>query len=671
MLVCPKCGSIYTREVDHCGLDGERLVATNADPLIGRTIDRYRIEENIGAGGMARVYRAAHTTLEHDIALKVLHGEFAADKDLARRFHREAKALSRIKHENVVNVSDFGATKEGLLFMVMEYLDGPTLSRALRDEGPMPPKRAARIVRDICKGLAAAHARGYVHRDLKPGNVVLVERDGRELAKILDFGLVRIIEPDGETVALTQQGMFFGTPAYMSPEQIRGEEAGPRADLYALGVMLYQMLTGNPPFQGELKQLAQQHLHELPPVPPLPYGGLTEIALDCLAKEPSRRPASANEIIARIDELTIAPEPPTRKSRRPGRAPRSAPDETPTRAERSALSRPILEEERPPPRSEDPEDMDPSIRAALGVRAYIGGWVPLLAFFLVTGALAYYFWSGGRLPPAIAKHFEAPSIEASTDPAGALSPPAPAPEEADEAPAPAAPKEARPAPKPNPKRPARPKARAPEPSAPKREPPEPEPAPPKPAPAEPPVETVEATDYETAEAPPDPNAPEPKSFSELDMNLGWALNQKGLAWADLSAVAPDAARQWARWYKRTSEPEQKVLDETYGALMDAVDTVEVDAALLGKKLARARRVLRRLASHTGEPRYDALEGRFSSLERDLSFSPLRREPVSIAAEITLLETDLAVFEAEAKRAAAPPPEPEPETTPAIATSTAS
>lgn len=654
MLVCPKCGLVYTREVDHCGLDGHRLVSSMEDPLLGRTIDRYRVDAAIGSGGMARVYRAHHVYLEQDFALKILHGEIAVDKDLARRFRREAKALSRIKHPNVVTIADFGTTQEGLLFMVMEFLDGPTLSGALKDEGPMRARRAADILRQTCLGLDAAHARGYVHRDLKPGNIALVPDGEDEIVKLLDFGLVRITEPDGETVKLTQQGMFFGTPLYMSPEQLRGEQAGPRSDLYALGVVLYQMLTGTPPFLGDVKQLAHQHLNSEPPVPALSYSGLTDLALDLLQKDPEDRPKSAKAVIQRIDGLTIAPSPRARK-RAAAAAPAVAAEPI-TRVDRSVLAKPVLDEERSFMGHEG-EPMSQSIRAALGLRAYIKGWVPLTAFFILSAAAGYYLWSGGQLPNlgVLTSMISGPKDPPETAPDAAPAESIP----------PAQPKPA--APKADSPKKARPKAASPSKRATKKKPPtrptkntRPTPAaPPPPAkpvkPEAPPPPDVEVKDYKVAKtdepSKPDPSAPPAKTFSELDMNLGWALNRKGLAWADLAAVASSPARQWGQWYKRTSEPEPALLERTYSALMDAVDGIAVDAALLKAKLRRCKKILNRHASQAGQRRYDGLGSRYASLMRDAGFSPLRRDAAAISTEISLLETDLKVFESELKRQA--------------------
>jgi len=304
MLACPSCGATYVQRQEHCGLDGHRLVDVGVPPLVGRTVDRYRIEETIGSGGMAIVYRAVHVHLEQSFALKALHGEMASDATIAKRFHREAKVMSQLAHPHIVSVVDFGTTDAGLLYMVMQYVRGPTLADVMRHTGPLGPARTARLARQIATGLDRAHRSGFVHRDLKPQNVMLVGGDDgdEERAQILDFGLVGLVEPEAShQTQLTTRGMFFGTPAYMSPEQISGGPVGPSSDLYALGVILYAMLVGELPFRGEVRELAHQHVTKAPPRPRLEYGGLTEVVMRLLAKAPEERPASARAVVDLID----------------------------------------------------------------------------------------------------------------------------------------------------------------------------------------------------------------------------------------------------------------------------------------------------------------------------------------------------------------------------------
>ena len=216
MRACPRCKTPYSSSVEHCGIDGERLIESETDPLIGVTIDRYRVVERLGGGGMAAVYRAVHTVIDRECALKVLWGELASDRNFTERFRREAQAASRIKHENVVEVLDFGTTPEGASFLLMELLPGRTLSSLITEVGALSPARAASIRRDIAAGLAAAHVHGFIHRDLKPANIMLVDVHGRERAKILDFGLVvqrHSSGGDDDEHSLTKTGQTLGTPS--------------------------------------------------------------------------------------------------------------------------------------------------------------------------------------------------------------------------------------------------------------------------------------------------------------------------------------------------------------------------------------------------------------------------------------------------------------------------
>ena len=690
MLVCPQCGSVYTRELDFCGLDGERLVESDEDPLIGRAIDRYRVVASVGAGGMARVYKAEHVYLEQHFALKVLHGEIASDRDLARRFHREAKALGRIKHENIVTVADFGATREGLLFMVMEYLDGPTLSSVLKAQRGLRPPRAATITHQLAAGLAAAHGEGYVHRDLKPGNVVLVDKQGAETAKILDFGLVRIVEREVEPTRLTQHGMFFGTPAYMAPEQITGEEAGPPADLYALGVLLYYMITGSLPFEGDVKALAHHHLHTPPPRPENAFGGLTDLALDLLAKSPADRPTSARAVAERLTGLSLLP----------ARDPRPAtPRPQLSKIDANVcLSTPVIAEERSlieETEGEDPREISRSIREAIGIRAYLGGWVPVVVFVLFAAVISLWLLSERRVaePRSPPSRSETPPPESSPSTAG--------PKATSSSRSPPAAKRQAP---PKPRRQAKPVTPAKPPSGPS--PPDiastaaptgpPPPAKPPAAPSVPELASPEtpsavvlkepppAADTATPlSGPPTPPTPatesraaelatidtiieritptEPiifdKSFKELDLAIGWALFQRGLAWEDLAAAAPEAAGRWSDWSQTSEEPPVVERSDTYRALENAVENIAIDAPLLQVKLARIRHGLEAAESPKTSARVWMLRDRYRRLRRDVGRLPMPRSPLELAAELTVLESDVKVLEAEVRRrtAARPPP----------------
>ena len=302
MRVCPKCKSTYASKTQFCGIDGSRLVSRDDDPLIGEVLGKYRVEERVGRGATGCVYRAEHIELGSEFAIKVLLGELGADEEVVGRFRREAKAAGSIRSANVVSVVDVGATPAGLVYLVMEYAHGRPLNRLIKAEAPIDPLRAAKITRDIAAGLAVAHAKGFVHRDVKPANVFVVDEGGREVAKVLDFGIVRLNHSE-EATKLTQNGQILGTPSYMAPEQWRESEVGPGADLYALGVLLYEMLGGKKPFVSpSMMALMNKHVTETPVRLP-DLGGLDALAMRLLAKTPEERPQSAQEVINMCEEL--------------------------------------------------------------------------------------------------------------------------------------------------------------------------------------------------------------------------------------------------------------------------------------------------------------------------------------------------------------------------------
>ncbi|MBI4434054.1 serine/threonine protein kinase [Candidatus Uhrbacteria bacterium] len=306
MRICPRCRSVFQGEVTRCGIDGEALQTTDTDPLIGQSIGNYRITALLGEGGMSRVYRASHHTIGSEVAIKVLLGDIAINERAAERFRREADAMAKIHHRNVAGIHDYGTTTDKLTYMAMELLHGRSLADAIAADGKFSPQRASRITRQVAAGLNAAHALGFVHRDLKPGNLMLIHEDGEEVVKILDFGLVRA-QGDGEAenVRLTKTGYTLGTPLYMAPEQIRGEPATPATDLYALGVVLYEMLTGRPPFDGKSNAEVCYHHTASPPPVLADAEGLEDLALHLLHKRPDQRPGSAQEVIEAITSLPL------------------------------------------------------------------------------------------------------------------------------------------------------------------------------------------------------------------------------------------------------------------------------------------------------------------------------------------------------------------------------
>jgi serine/threonine-protein kinase len=245
----------------------------NDDPMINSVLaGRYTITKKLGEGGMGAVYLATHNILEKQVALKVLHGEFARKQDLVERFMQEAKSASRIRHENVIDISDFGATPEGMVFFAMELLKGHDLhdevARARVAGHLLPWSRTKKIFLQICGALSAAHAKGIVHRDLKPENVYLVEFLGDpDFVKLLDFGIAKLTEASEEGGRkLTKTGMLFGTPEYMSPEQARGENVDHRVDIYAMGCILFQLVTNRVPFEADnFMGVLSMHLTEPPP----------------------------------------------------------------------------------------------------------------------------------------------------------------------------------------------------------------------------------------------------------------------------------------------------------------------------------------------------------------------------------------------------------------------
>jgi serine/threonine protein kinase len=298
----------------------EPAPVSGAPDLVGRTFARYRVLSRLGVGGMGTVYLAEHTTLHRKTALKVLNPSMARDPDALARFHREARNASTIEHPNVCAVYDFGDTAEGLNFLAMEFIDGPPLSELLEQEGgTLDPPRAALIISGVAEALEAAHAKGIVHRDLKPANIMLTASpDGSEMVKVVDFGIAKAAA-GGEGQDVTRVGLVAGTPQYMSPEHISGDEPDPRSDIYSLAVVLFRALTGALPYEADTQaQLLRSILTEPPRTlkgarPDLEFPPALQAVLDrAFQRDPAQRWRSAREFARAVSEVVSGELPPTR-----------------------------------------------------------------------------------------------------------------------------------------------------------------------------------------------------------------------------------------------------------------------------------------------------------------------------------------------------------------------
>jgi serine/threonine protein kinase len=276
------------------------------DPFVGRTLDdKYSVEERLGAGGMGAVYRARHLQMDRPVAIKVLHQRFVEDEAARNRFQIEARAAVMLRHSNAVSVTDFGQTSEGCVYIVMELLEGRTLREILSRESPIETARAISIMLQTSAAVAAAHEAGIIHRDLKPSNILVTQSaDQPAVVKVLDFGIAKVtadkLDDDENATSMVQTNSVIGTPRYMSPEQYNGFELTPATDVYSLGVILYEMLTGMAPFTGATReQIAQKHANDLPHPPRGIVAAIPEdverVVLLALEKRPEDRPANADE----------------------------------------------------------------------------------------------------------------------------------------------------------------------------------------------------------------------------------------------------------------------------------------------------------------------------------------------------------------------------------------
>jgi serine/threonine-protein kinase len=319
---CGTCGQRFSGDAVFCPFDGTKLEGDPSNAVQSPSSEEigpgsiiggnYRVEKILGEGGMGVVYAVAHTRLNKKFALKLLKRELAKDPDTRARFLLEAQAAGQIHHPNVVEITDYASLPDGSAFLVMEYLDGQPLSRMIKLGGAIPALRAVTIIRDVASALQAAHETGVVHRDLKPDNVFVIQQSGREISKILDFGVAKV----AGSAKLTRTGMVFGTPHYMSPEQASGGVVDARTDVYALGVIMYEMFTGRVPFEADTYMgVLTKHMFEAPTPPSQvagparELGALEDVTLKALAKRPEDRYASMNALVADLDRiLSVGPD---------------------------------------------------------------------------------------------------------------------------------------------------------------------------------------------------------------------------------------------------------------------------------------------------------------------------------------------------------------------------
>jgi predicted Ser/Thr protein kinase len=312
MSTCPKCATSYPANVRFCTRDGAVLEdeAPAEAQHLGKVIaGKYRLDAYLSRGGMGSVYRATHLMLEKQVALKVIKPELVGSSEFVRRFQREARAATSLNHPNIVGVYDLGQADDGTLYIAMEFIDGPSLKDAIRNGGPMEPARIGRLMQQILSALGLAHRHHIVHRDLKPQNIMLAtNRDGNEIAKLVDFGIAKTFD---DRTQLTATGFAIGTPQYMAPEQASGTEVDGRSDLYSLGIILYEMLVAEVPFNDpSTPAILVKHLTEIPLRPSQRrtdlsvHRGLEDVAVRCLEKDPSKRFQTAEEVSEAVAAVT-------------------------------------------------------------------------------------------------------------------------------------------------------------------------------------------------------------------------------------------------------------------------------------------------------------------------------------------------------------------------------
>jgi serine/threonine protein kinase len=292
----------------------ERTEAVVVDEMIGQVVlDRYLVESELGAGAMGAVYKGRHVKLKRPVAIKVLHDELVHEPTMRARFQREARVAAKLSHANVIGVLDVGETTAGRQVMVMEFAEGPTLTEVMTVAPAR--RRVIQLVRQLLQGLVHAHGEGLIHRDLKPDNIIVeISQDGTEIPRIVDFGIAILREPNGEFgERLTASGMMLGTPLYMAPEQAQCDPIDHRVDLFSLGVIVYEMLAGKPPFEGTSMEIAVANISRDPPpiakrAPNREVDPALELyARKLMARRADHRFATAKEALAMLDLIERSP----------------------------------------------------------------------------------------------------------------------------------------------------------------------------------------------------------------------------------------------------------------------------------------------------------------------------------------------------------------------------
>ena len=413
-------------------------LGAGGEALIGRTLQgKYRIEELLGSGGMCHVYRATHTSMGKQVAVKILKPHFAADPAIGRRFEQEARAASRIHHPNAINVMDYGIGEGNTPFIVMEYVNGITLGELIRQNGALSLERANNLLRQICGALDDAHKVGVVHRDIKPDNIIVGDYGNSDWVEVVDFGVAKIQEDLNRRVALTGENILVGTPRYMSPEQCEEHPVDARSDIYSLGVVLYEMLSGEAPFKWDSStRLLVAHATEAPkPLrtkrPDIP-AEVEAVVMQALEKDPARRPQSAGEFARRFEQAAGLSQPARAGSNRGGAFSRiqvplgDAPPATSTdslaetddeatlvRPRPAALSRsntPVDQQVNTPPAGLRPDTPVPANRYGSPSSPYVVAtqsrsnspvvWVALIGALIAIGIAAYLIFGTRMFTPA-------------------------------------------------------------------------------------------------------------------------------------------------------------------------------------------------------------------------------------------------------------------------------